>query len=192
MASYGRNFEVVTVPDARHRTNHVTPTTGVNLPMGVPVDLDTAYAPNALSLQPIKLASADTAALPQGQGILLYEYAPNAFAGVDPNLTLYSDLDTVPLGAACQVIHGVSDGIQIILRNTSASTFLNTRTYTGRTMVAGLGGATPTIAVGDYLTPGVGNDSSGWWKETAVVANGWLRVVSVDNARSELVAEILV
>jgi hypothetical protein len=163
--------------------------------MGIPVEVDTAAALNALNLQPLKVSAADTATLPQGQGVLLYEYAPNAFAGVDPNLTLYSDLNTVPVGAAAQVIHGPSDGIHILLRNTSDSTFLNTRSYPGLTMVAGLGGATPTIAVGDYLTP-VGNTAqsltTGYWKETATVANGWLRVVSVDNARAECVAEILV
>lgn len=193
MASYGRNFEVVATPEANGRINGYTPTTGSPLPMGIPVEVDTAAAVNALRIQGIKVSASDTAkAQGSGQGVLLYEYAPAAFAGTDPEVTLYSDLDTVPVGSAAQVIHGPGDGIMIILRNTTTATFLNTRSYTGRTMVAGLGGATPTIAVGDYLLPGTGNDTSGWWKETATAANGWLRVVSVDNTRAECVCELLV
>lgn len=193
MANYGRNFEVVATPPARGRGNNSVPTTGDALPMGIPVEVDTAASVNTLGLQPVKVAAADTArSVGSGQGVLLFEYAPNAFAGDDPEITLYSDKDTVPVGAAVQVIHGAGSGIRILLRNTSETTFLNTRTYSARKMVAGLGGATPTIAVGDYLTPGTGNDTAGWWKETGTAANAWLRVVSVDNTREELVAELLV
>jgi hypothetical protein len=192
MGNYGRNFEVVTMPPAPSRQNYCAPTTGDPIPLGTPVEVNTAAAVNALNLQPIKKSAADEPRTNQGQGVLLYEYAPAAFAGTDPNLTLYSDLDTAPLGAAVQVIHGGGIGIQILLRNTADSVFLENRTYTGRTMVAGLGGATPTIVVGDYLTPSGGDDTTGWWKETSTEANAWLRVVSVDNDRSELVAELLV
>lgn len=193
MANYSRNFEVVATPPGRGRENGATPTTGSPLPMGIPIELDTSAAVNTLKLQPVKVSSADTArGVGSGQGILLYEYAPSAFAGTDPEITLYSDLDTVPLGAACQILHGAASGIKVVLRNTTTAVFLNTRSYTGRTMVTGLGGATPTIAVGDYLTPGAGNDTTGWWKETATAANAWLRVVSVDNTRAECECELLV
>jgi hypothetical protein len=57
-------------------------------------------------------------------------------------------------------------------------------------MVAGLG-ATPTLQVGDYLTPGTGNDSAGYWAETASAANAWLVVTLVDSARQEVEAELL-
>lgn len=191
MATYGRNFEVVATPRATGRLTGVTPTVGNKLPMGIPVEYDFAAALSALNLQPVKSSSADTAkAEGSGQGILLYEFAPAAFAGFDPLLQLYSDMDTVPLGANAQIIHGPTT--RIILRNTSSTTFLNTRTYAARTMVAGLGGATPTIAAGDYLLPGTGNDTDGWWKETATAANGWLRVLAVDNSRAECVCEVLV
>ena len=46
-------------------------------------------------------------------------------------------------------------------------------------MVAGAG-ATPTVAVGDRLTPGTGNDSAGYWVETANAAEGWLVVTGFD------------
>jgi hypothetical protein len=56
-------------------------------------------------------------------------------------------------------------------------------------MVAGLG-ATPTVAIGDYLTPGAGDDVSGYWAETATAANGWLVVTKVDADRGELEARL--
>ena len=56
-------------------------------------------------------------------------------------------------------------------------------------MVAGLG-ATPTVVVGDYLRPGVGDDTSGYWTETATEADGWLVVTSVDATRQEVEARM--
>ena len=80
--------------------------------------------------------------------------------------------------------------VKIVLRNTSDETFLQTRAYTGRVMVAGIGIATPTLAVGDYLTPGTGDDDNGYWAETATAANAWLVITKVDNDRGEVEARL--
>ena len=57
--------------------------------------------------------------------------------------------------------------------------------------MAGIGIATPTIAVGDFLTPGVGNDSAGYWAEVGAGATAWLVVTGIDNARAEVEAQLL-
>jgi hypothetical protein len=56
-------------------------------------------------------------------------------------------------------------------------------------MVAGLG-ATPTVAVGDYLTPGTGNGTAGYWAETATEANAWLIVTAVNASTGEVEARV--
>jgi len=57
-------------------------------------------------------------------------------------------------------------------------------------MVAGVSQATPSVAVGDYLTPGDGNDAAGYWKETSTAANGWWVVTSVDSTNGVVEAEL--
>jgi hypothetical protein len=132
---------------------------------------------------PVALATGAQAPKKGLSGIALYEWAPAAFAGDDPNLVLYSDKGTVPRGHALQVISG--DMIKPVFKNTTDKVYLHTRTYTGRTMVAGMG-ATPTLAVGDMLTPGTGNDTAGYWAETANAAEAWLIVENIDAARHEV------
>jgi len=136
-------------------------------------------------MAPVTLATGGQAPKPGLTGILVYEWGPAAFAGNDPYLTTYSDKDYAPLGAAVQL---VSDpDVKVVFKNTVATTFLVNRSYTGRIMVAGMG-ATPTIAVGDMLTPGVGDDTNGYWAETSTAANAWLYVTGVDTVRSEVEA----
>ena len=134
-----------------------------------------------------KATSAQDAPKPGEGGIAVYEYGPAAYAGDDPFLTTYSDKDTVPAGAAVQVVNGPD--VKVVLRNTSDETFLNTRDYTGRVMVGGLG-ATLTLAVGDYLTPGTGDDTDGYWEETSTASEAWLVITKVDNDRGEVEARL--
>lgn len=189
MASYGRNFDFRTVPSAKERKGRFyVPTSGSVIPIGAPVGA-TGAAEDGRGLAPVALVTGATAPLIGKHGIAVYEYAPAAFAGDDPFLTTYSDKDFVPLGAAVQVVSGTD--IKVVFRNTSARTFLGTRAYAGRLMVAGIGIATPTIAVGDMLTPGVGDDTSGFWAETGSASNAWLRVTHIDNARAEVEAQLL-
>jgi hypothetical protein len=155
--------------------------------MGVPVRVADGATPDDMGLLPVALATGAQAPKKGLSGIVLYEHAPAAYAGDDPFLTTYSDKDTVPRGKACQVIAG--DRIKVVFRNTTARTFMVTRDYAGRTIVAGMG-ATPTLAVGDYLTPGTGNDTAGYWTETATAANAWLVVEKVDTDRGEVEARM--
>lgn len=193
MSNYGRNFEFLVPPSGKQRKGRFF-NDGSEVPIGAPVIVDytngTANADNALGMQPVVLADGQTATPLNGQGgIIVFEYGPNAFSGDDPSLTTYSDKDTVVADAACQVIHG--DDIKVKFTNTSTSVFLNTRTYPARTMVTGLNLATPTIVVGEFLTPeDTPTDSNGYWQEEASAANAWLVVTKVDADRNELEAQM--
>ncbi len=97
--------------------------------------------------------------LPGQGGILVYEQF--RYDGSDTAITTYSDKDTVDAGSPVQVITGAGH-VKIAYRNTSAATFYTRADYpTARVMVAGVSIATPTVAVGNMLTPGVGNDTDG-------------------------------
>lgn len=184
--TYGRNGEFRIPPRAERRHGRfIVPTTGTPIPLFAPVGV-TGAAPNELDLTPVALLTAPVAPKSGKHGILLYEWAPAAFAGTDPFLTTYSDRDYAPLGEAVQVIHGTE--LKLALNNTAESDFLDNRTYAGRTMVAGMG-ATPTVVVGDLLTPGPGDDVGGYWQRTADETLGWLRIVHIDSVRSEVEVE---
>lgn len=185
---YGQNFSFRVPPRADQRKGRFTAPSATDLPIGVPVVVADGAAHDALNSLPVALAAEASAPKPALSGIALYEWAPAAYAGNDPALTTYSDKDYVPRGKQLQVVSG--KGIKVVFRNTSDRTFLHVRDYTGRTMVAGAG-ATPTLQVGDMLTPGVGNGTSGYWKETSDATLAWLRVTKVDAARHEVEAELL-
>lgn len=188
--SYGRNFEFRVPPVHGERSaRHSTPTTGTPLPIGAPVRINRAADDDTFGNKPVELAPAGAAPRKGESGIAIYEHAPAAYAGTDPFLTTYSDIDTIPLGKMVQVVFG--DTVKVVLRNTEDRTFLNTREYAGKTMVAGLG-ATPTVAVGDYLEPATTpNDTNGYWQETGTAANAWLVVTKVDADRGEVEARML-
>lgn len=187
--SYGRNFEFRVAPQSGQRGARYALAAGLTgLAIGAGVEID--GGDDDLGRNTVALASGGEPPLSGKHGIAVYEYAPAAFAGDDPLLTTYSDKDTVPAGAAVQVVSG--DTVKVVLRNTSDRTFLQSRDYEGRTMLAGFG-ATPTVAVGDYLEPfgSSADDTNGWWKETATLANAWLIVTSTDSARGEVEARML-
>lgn len=189
--SYGNNVEFRVPPHGGQRSGRFYLNETADLPIGAPVKHDTAADENDLGLLPVEQATGATARPKPGMGgVALYEHKNDeAFAGVDDTLTTYSYIDKVPAGKALQVINGTE--VKIVLRNTDDNTFLNTRAYAGRKMVAGLGGATPTVEVGEYLTPGTGNDDDGYWAVTASEPNAWLVVTKVDNDRGELEARLL-
>lgn len=188
MSAYGRNFEFRNPPKSSDRQGRYFLSGGSDVKLGAPVKVDTATANNDLDLVPVILATGAQAKPNTGMGgVLVYEWGPAAFAGNDPFLTTYSDKDYAPAGAAVQVVRGFD--VKVVLRNTSARTFLHTRAYSAFTMVAGLG-ATPTLAVGDLLTPGTGDTTSGFWAETGTAANGWLVITKVDTTRGEVEAKI--
>lgn len=185
MGTYGRNFEFRVPPQSGQRAGRYSvPTTGTTIPIGAPIKATAGAAATSLGMAPCTLATGATVPVSGIHGIAVYEWGPAAFAGNDPFLTTYSDKDFVPLGAAVQLVSGPD--VKVVFKNTVANTFLTVRAYTGRVMVAGMG-ATPTIAVGDFLTPGTGDDTAGYWAE-GTAANGWLVVVGVDTVRSEVEA----
>jgi hypothetical protein len=186
MGTYGRNFDFRVPPVHGQRGGrYILPTTApANLPIGVPVRVADGATPVDGRL-PVALATGAQAPKKGLSGLLLFEHGPAAFSGFDPMLTTYSDMDFAPKGQAVQVIRG--DAIKVVFRNTAARVFYGVRNYPGRIMVAGMG-ATPTLAPGDLLTPGVGTDAAGYWAETADPLLAWLVVESVDAARQEVEA----
>lgn len=204
MGTYGRNFEFRIPPDAKNRAGRfATPTTLLSgsgagggsaapmaglIPIGAPVIANTGAGPTGLGLQPVQLATGAQAPEPGLSGIAVFEYGPAAFAGQDPFLTTYSDLGVVPAGKALQVVSGPY--VKVVFTNTVAFMFLGERQYAGRTMVAGMG-ATPTVAIGNFLTPGTGDDADGYWAVTATAADAWMVVTGVDSVRQQVEARML-
>lgn len=184
--SYGRNFGFLVTPKGGQRAGRYA-LDGTSIPIGAPVVI--TGDSDALGLLEVTLATGAQAKPAPGKGgIAVYEHAPQAFNGVDPVITTYSDIDRVPAGGAVQVISGSE--IKVVLKNTTDTTFLSRANYpAARTMVAGVG-ATPTVAVGDFLTPGTGNDNAGYWAETSNAAEAWLVVTKVDAARGEVEARL--
>ncbi len=199
MGTYGRNFEFRVPPTHGQRAGRqVLNITGLDaatqaagVPIGAPIKLDNTIAVSSAysGAYNVQLATGAQAPVKGGSGILLYEHAPAAFAGYDPALTTYSDIDKAPVGKLVQMISGLE--VKVVFKNTDASTFLGTRSYAGRIMVAGVSIATPSVAVGELLTPGTGTDAAGYWAETGTAANGWLEVLSVDAVRDEVEARMI-
>lgn len=180
-----RNFEFRVSPLGGQRGGRYV-LGGAARPIGVPVKTDGTN--DGLGRATVVLATGNQVAPKSGQGGVLY-YQDERYVGVDQMLTTYSDMDTAPLGAAVQVVSG--DTVKVALTNTSATTFLNRTGYpTPRVMVAGVSISTPTVAVGDFLTPGTGNDTDGYWAETATAANAWLVVTSVNSTTGVVEARL--
>jgi hypothetical protein len=188
MASYGRNFHTRVSPYPQQRKGRYQNTQGAAIPIGTPVVVANGATPNhgLTDVLPATLATGAQAPKRGFAGIAIYEWID--MNGTDPELDTFSDRDTIPDGELFQVISGPN--VKVVFTNTTARSFMGLRDYTGRLMVAGLG-ATPTVAIGDYLTPGTGNDSAGYWAETASAANAWLVVTNVDAARQEVEAEFV-
>lgn len=200
MASYGRNLEFRIPPHGGARGGRfaapaaaLTGGTGSPaglIPIGAPVVPDLTAGLDSAGRQIVKLAPNGTlATAARDGGIMVFEYGPAAFAGVDPYLTTYSDLDCAPLGAGVQVIAG-QPTTKLVFTNTTANSFLGVRSYPGRTMVNGLG-ATPTVIVGDYLVPGLGTETGGYWTSTATEAGAWMVITHIDTVRAEVEARML-
>ena len=190
MGTYGRNFDFRVPPFGAQRRGRFFLSGANNIPIGVPVKCAPgAVADTQLNTLPVSLATGAQAPVNGLSGVAVYEHAPAAYAGFDPVLTTYSDIDFVPAGKNVQVVSG--KGVKVLLKNTTTKVFLGSRTYQGRVMVAGIGIPTPTLQVGDLLTPGTGDDVSGYWAETSTADNAWLVVTHVDNVRAEIEAEFV-
>lgn len=189
MSSYGRNFEFRVTPTEQQRRGRVVlSNSGTDVPIGAPLRIADDATPDTGFTDALPAALATTAQdFKRGFcGIGIYEHID--YNQLDPVYTTYSDRDTMPDGRLVQLISGPS--VKVVLRNTEDRTFANTRSYSGRVMVAGMG-ATPTVGVGDWLTPSTGNDTAGYWEATATESEAWMVVTKVDVARQEVEAELL-
>ena len=193
MSTYGRNFEFRVQPHGGQRAGrYINPANGSAIVLGAPVLVDTAAGADENHRLEVNLATGAGSGTPANGlgGIAVYEWAPNAFSGDDPLLTLYSDKDTIPVGEPCYVVSGSE--VKVVLRNTDANDFFGQRTYPARTMVAGVGIATPTVVVGDFLCPHSSpSDTNGYWQETSTASDAWLVVTHVDNDRKEVEARFV-
>lgn len=186
MASYGRNFEFRVPPVHGERGGRYILGGSAAVPIGAPVKVANGATPSAAYTEALPVALATGAQAPKKGlcGILVYEVDPGSgIGGVDPVVTTYSDFSTAPVGKLVQVVSGTQ--AKVVLRNTSDRTFLQTTAYAGRLMVP-----VGSLAVGDFLTPGTGNDAAGYWVEDASAANAWLIVTSVNTARGEVEARL--
>lgn len=177
--STSRNFGFRVPPEASSRKGRFILGGSTDRPIGAPVKIvvpQTAVT-NSTDALTATLATAEQAPVQGLCGILVYEYDAAAYAGHDPVLTTYADLDVAPVGKMVQVVSGTD--VKVWFKNTFARTFDHVRTYPGRLMVAGVSIATPTVKIGDLLSPGVGDDTSGYWAETSTASNAWLRVTDV-------------
>jgi len=183
MGSLGRNFDFRVTPDASSRAGRFS--VDAEIAIGAPVQGSGDF--DALGREIVEQASAATPPIKGRCGIVVFEHI--MYQDVDPALTTYSDLGTAPADQAVQVVSGPN--VKVVFTNTEDSTFLHSRSYAGRLMVVGAG-ATPTVAVGNYLEPVAnGDDTDGYWQETATLANAWLVVTSVDTDRGEVEAQFL-
>lgn len=183
--SYGRNFEFRSTPEHGERAGRYFLDSATNLAIGVPVVLSGEV--DAVGRLGVELATGETVKpLPGQGGVVVYEHIQSI--GVDPYATTYSDFDFVPAGEPVQVVNGTAN--KVAFKNTTDDTFLTRSSYpTARVMVAGMG-ATPTLEVGAMLTPGAGDDSDGYWAETATAANAWLVVTAVNTTTGEAEARL--
>lgn len=102
-------------------------------------------------------------------GLAVYEHIQ--VRGVDPALSTPQDFEHVPAGQYVQIMRG--PGVKVWFKNTEDRGLYDGRNVQGRTLVAGLG-ATPTVAVGDFLTV----TANGTFEE-GTPANGWFVVEQV-------------
>lgn len=187
MGSYGRNVEFRVVPLEYQRRGRIILDEGSDVAIGAPFIIadDAPTDPMWTDALPATLATGAQTPKRGLSGLGIYEHLD--FNQVDPQWVTYSDKDLIPNGRQFQLISG--HGLKVVFRNTADRTFMGTRDYPGRVMVAGMG-ATPTVTVGDFLTPGTGDDDSGYWA-VSTSANGWLRVTNVDALRQEVEAEFI-
>lgn len=182
--SYGRNFEFRVTPRQGERAGRYY-LDDVARPIGAPVIL--SGETDGLGRLGVELATGEQdKPAPGTGGVLVYEHIQ--FIGVDPAESTYSDFDTAPAGKAVQVVNGTT--VKVAFKNTEDTGFLTREDYpVARVMVEGVG-ATTTVEVGDFLTPGTGTDADGYWETTETAAKAWLVVTDVNSTTGEVEARL--
>lgn len=185
--NYGRNGHFLQSPRPEDRLGRYVAGAELLLLSGVMVN------PSALELDDngqlsLIQATADLAPKKGQNGLIVWETPNTDFPGHDPVLTRPSDFDKAPAGVSVQLVSAPYVRLRFI--NTEDLLFNGIRQYEGRTMVAGLGTATPGFVVGDLLTTGTGDDTAGYWKKTSDLTKAWFRVTGVYDT-GELDAQML-
>jgi len=193
MGTYGRNFDFRQSPIPQHRLGRfVNGATAV--PQGAPVVASGAEDDNGRRAFALAADGASRPAPGQG-GVAVYEVPDNTGLGLvaNPLITRASDHIDVPADVSAQVCHGTE--VRLAFWNTEEDDFDGMRTganvYAARVMVAGASGATPTVAVDDFLVPGVGNDTDGYWKVGGTADTAWAIVTQVDTEIGTVTAQML-
>jgi len=184
-----RNFVFRKSPTGGQRGGRFVLGGSTVLTSGVPVVTDGSN--DGLGRLNVTLATGDQAIPKPGKGgILVFENID--WVGYDLQITTFSDVDSVNPGDPVQVVTGGAGTVKVAFTNTPAgATYITRANYPkSRIMVAGVSIATPTVAVGDFLTPGTGNDTAGYWAETSTAANAWLVVTSVNSSTGVVEAEV--
>ena len=174
-----RNFEYRVSPRGPERGSRYVLKADEAAPRtkGVPVKTTGDFDAQGRAVVSLVTGAQDKPKAGQG-GILDFELFRKE--GLDNYIQTYSDYDTVEAGTPVQVVTG-ENRVRINYRNTEDGSFYSRAGYpAGRIMIAGVSIATPTVALGDYLTPGTGNDTAGYWAETSDIDEAWLVVQRVD------------
>lgn len=186
MGNYGRHVNVCQPPLAEHRAGQYI--AGEDLVQWCPVVA--SGNPDANGQIEVNKETGATVPLIGVHGLVCYEQPDANFVGYDPLLTRASDMGDIPAGSSVQLVRGPETVLEF--RNfPEVTSFHGMRDYPARIVIAGVSIATPTLAVGNLLTPGVGDDTDGYWAETANEDEGWLRVQSIDTDLGLVVAQVL-
>ena len=179
MSTLGRFFEFQVSPQPEDRLGGFK-TGATPIPQGAPVRRPSAtVTKDAIDgLIAVELATAASPPKLGETGLCVWEQPyPNIQLNVAP-ITRSSDFVDAPKRTAIQVVHGTY--VEMVFRNLSDEdlAFEGLAEYDGRNMV------NPTdlasMEIGKLLTPGVGNDTDGYWAVTATASEAWLRVIDFD------------
>lgn len=183
MSNYGRNIEFRIFPQRGQRNGRYVNATGAPILLGAPC-VGTGVI-DELDQEEVEPVTAAVAPEVGRHGIILVNHTGvSGMQGRDPFLSGVSDAQHALPGQQVMLVSGSE--VKVVLRNTVDHTFLQTRNYEGRTMVAGL----EALTVGDYLAPGPGTDDGGYWAAAVDATTGWLVVTNVDEARAEVEARL--
>lgn len=186
-----RNFVFRKSPRGGQRGGRFTLAGDKVITSGVPVVAAAGNGKDATGRVLVELAvGAQNKPKPGLGGIAVFENID--FIGTPSGITTWSDVDSIRPGDSIQVVTGAAGSVKVAFTNTLGDTsYINRENYPAkRIMVAGVSIATPTVAVGDYLTPGTGTDADGYWAVTSNAAQGWLVVTAVDSSIGLVEAEL--
>lgn len=188
MSNYGRYFEFRNAPTPENRYGRALSPNAV-IPIGAPVSQTATVNADQRNVYELDTGVPAARPLPVIQGLAVFEHSYNAYAGFDTELTVPSDFSDIPANSPIQVCHGTN--IKVVFRNITEDTvFLTQRTYDdARVMIAP--GDLSTLAVGNFIVPGTGDGTSGYWAEGGDATTAWFVITSVDTARGEVEAQML-